>query len=67
MAVNAKGGIFGISMAGRINPATGENQYAIPGMFSSAAGWATIYFVIAAGIIIGSYFGFGGLKGDVLS
>lgn len=67
MAVNAKGGIFGISMVGRVNPATGESQYNIPGVFSSAAGWATIWFGVCVVVIVGSYFGFGGLNGDVLS
>lgn len=60
-------GIFSIADVGRINPLTGENAYQIPGVFSTAAGWATIWFVVCVGVIVGTYFGFGGLKGDVLS
>lgn len=60
-------GMFGIADVGRFNPLTGESPYNIPGIFQTAAGWATIWFVVCTGIIVGVYFGFGGLKGDVLS
>lgn len=64
---SVKGGVFGISMVGKINPATGEQMYNIPGVFSTCVGWSYILFGGCVLIIVGAYFGFGGLKGDVLS
>lgn len=65
--MNKAAGMFSIADVGRFNPLTGENAYAIPGVFQTAAGWATIWFGVCVVIIVGTYFGFGGLKGDVLS
>lgn len=62
-----KFGIASIASVGRVNPQTGESQYNLPGVFDSAAGWATIWFGVCVLVIVGAYFGFGGLKGDVLS
>ena len=46
---------------------TGESPYNINGALSTPAAWATIWFGVCVLVLVGSYFGFGGLKGDVLS
>lgn len=64
-----KGGTYGIADVGRFNPLTGDSPFQLPtsDIFSTPAGWATIWFGACVLVIVGFYFGFGGLKGDVLS
>lgn len=60
-------GVGAIAEVGRRNPADGSPAYHIRTVFEKPITWAAVFAGLGAAYLIGMYFAFGGIHGDVAS